>query len=412
MRLALAAISFVLLLARPALAEQPGMDAYVSEVLARNPSLRAGALRRDALHEDAVAASKWPDPYASVMVDRVPQSMGGEMAMVRYQLSQMVMWPGKLSLMRDAVEHQRDSAAADLDTRRVSLRFDAERAWWMLTMNARRREVNQASRNLASTIAAAALGRYGSGVGQHHDVVRSQVEVNALDVQRIDLEGERTAIVAMMNALRDRPADDAIADPPTTPSATVDMSVAALVERAVRARPELRSMRAMQDEALAMASLARKTPYPDLMGSVWMNQNIGAPASMGVMVGGTIPVFGVSREQHRASAFDQRADAAAQDQTAMRAMIRAEVAEALVHVQTASRRLDLVEHVALPKARESFESALAGYGAGTLDVVGVLDARRALQAAELTRVEAEVDRELAVAELERAVGAPLRGATP
>ena len=323
----------------------------------------------------------------------------------------MVMWPGKLSLMREAVEYQHDATAADLDTRKVSLRFEAERAWWMLTMNARRREVNRASRDLASTIASAALGRYGAGAGQHHDVVRAQVEVDALDVQRIDLEGERTAIVAMMNALRDRLADDAIADPPTTPSPFADLSLVALAERAVHARPELRSMRAMQDESLAMGSLARKAPYPDLMGSVWLNQNIDAPASMGVMVGGTIPVFGVSREQHRASAFDQRADAAAQDQAAMRAMIHAEVAQALVHVQTASRRLDLVGHVALPKARESFESALAGYGAGTLDIVSLLDARRGLQTAELTLVEAEVDRELAIAELERAVGTPLRGGT-
>jgi cobalt-zinc-cadmium efflux system outer membrane protein len=63
----------------------------------------------------------------------------------------------------------------------------------------------------------------------------------------------------------------------------------------------------------------------------------------------------------------------------------------------------------LPKSRESFEASLAGYGAGTADIVGLLDARRSLQTAELTLAESETRRELALAELERAVGAPLRG---
>jgi len=50
--------------------------------------------------------------------------------------------------------------------------------------------------------------------------------------------------------------------------------------------------------------------------------------------------------------------------------------------------------------------------AGTLDIVSVLDARRALQSAELTLVGADVDRELAISELERALGAPPRDGDP
>jgi outer membrane protein TolC len=166
-------------------------------------------------------------------------------------------------------------------------------------------------------------------------------------------------------------------------------------------------MRAMQGEALAMADLARKEPYPDLMGSVWFNQMIGGPNTMGFMVGGTIPVFGVSRAQHRVAAFDARAEGAAQDQAAMRAMIRFEVADALTKVETAMRQLELIDTVALPKTRESFEASLAGYGASTVDIVGLLDARRALQTAELARAEAQANAEVALAELERAVGGPL-----
>lgn len=389
----------------PARAEPPTVDGFVKEVLARNPSLRARGLRHTALRREARAAGAYPDPSVAVMLDRVPE--GVEMPMIRYQLSQMVPWPGKLGLMRDAVERQGDAAEADVETRRLELRLEAKRGWYMLVLNKKQQEVNRAGRNLAAMIASAALGRYGAGTGGHHEVARAQVEVTALDTQQLNLEGERASIVAMLNALRDRPTNPAIPDPADVAARPQSEPLAKLVDQAVKQRPELRGMGAMRDEALTMARLARKEPLPDLMGSVWLNQNIGAAPSFGVMLGGTVPVFGVAKQRHRAAAFEARAEGAAEDQAAMRAMIRFEVTDALIKVQTATRQLDLLRTVALPKARESFEASLAGYGAGKVEVLGVLDARRALQSAELALAEAQAQRDMAAAALERAVGAPI-----
>jgi len=390
-------------------AAPPSVDALVAEVIERNPSVRARSLRRDALGGDARAAGIYPDPQIAVMVDRVPRAHEAEMPMIRYQATQMFPWPGKLPLMRTAVERQRDAAGADIDVRKLDLRLEAKRAFFMLSLNAKRREVNRASRNLAVTIAQATLGRYSTGIGGHHDVVRAQVEVNALDVEITNLEGERLVTVAMINALRDRAADLAFADPVLVPSPASDATLASLTERANAQRPELKGMRAMQSEAIAMGDLARRERYPDVMGSVWLNQNIGAPASAGAMVGVTIPVFGLARQGHRAGAFDARAQGVAEDAASMRAMIRFEVADAFVRMQTTSRRVELIETIVLPKARESFESSLAGYGAGTVDLIGLLDARRSLQTASLALAEARAEREIAVAELERALGSPVNG---
>lgn len=385
------------------------LDDLVTEVLERNPSVRAGGLRRDALGRESRAAGLYPDPQVAVMVDRVPQATGGDMPMVRYQATQTFPWPGKLGLMRTAIERQRDAAGADIEVRKLFLRLDAKRGWAMLGLNARRREINRANRSLASTIAQAALGRYSTGIGGHHEVVRAQVEVNALDIELIDLEGDRTSTLAMMNALRDRPADAPLADPLLSPSPRADFALAALIDRANAQRPELRGLRAMQAEASTMADLARRERYPDIMGGVWLNQNIGAPPSAGGMIGITIPVFGIARQGYRAEAFEARAQGAGEDAAQTRAMIRFEVADALVRVQTTTRRVDLVETVVLPKARESFEASLAGYGASTVDMIGLLDARRSLQNVTLALAEAQAEREVALAELERATGTPVAG---
>ncbi len=387
------------------------LDDLVAEVLEKNPSVRARVHRQEAAREDARAAGRWPDPRVSVMVDRVPRSsMTGAMPpMVQYGVQQVVPWPGKLGLMREAAEWETARAGSDIDTRKLDLALDAKRAFWMLALNVRRRGINRANRNVANTLADATLGRYSAGIGGHHDVARAQVEVAALDVQYVDLEGERASIAAMINALRNEPTETPFADPPPPLSSRIDLAHSKLVDRALATRPELRGMRAMQSEALTMASLERKERYPDVTGGVWYNQMIGMPDSGGAMIGATLPIFGYARQGHRAAAFEAKADSSLEDQAAKRAMIRFEVADAIVGVDTATRQVDLIRGVALPRARESFQASLAGFGAGATDIVGVLDARRSLQQAELALAEAEVRREIAIAQLERAVSGSVKG---
>jgi outer membrane protein, heavy metal efflux system len=402
-----------LLHAAPAAAEDRALTTYVAEVIAKNPSVRARTQRTQAAREDALAAGRFPDPRVTVMVDRVPSNAMSAQTMppmIQYGVQQMVPWPGKLGLTREAAEAQLAQAGSDVEVRKLDLAASATRAYWMLVLNGRKRQVNRASRNLATTVADATLGRYSTGTGGHHDVARAQVEVATLDVEHVDLEGERGSMIAMINALRNEPAEAPFAEPPPVLSGSLRLDRAGLTERALAIRPELRGMRAMQSEATAMASLERRERYPDVMGGVWYNQMIGMPDSGGAMLGATIPVFGYSRQTHRAAAFDARASSATEDQAAMRAMIRFEIADAIVAVETATRQVELVSGVALPRARESFQASLASFGAGTTDIVGVLDARRSLQQAELALAEAEVRRELAIAQLERAVGGAVGGA--
>jgi cobalt-zinc-cadmium efflux system outer membrane protein len=398
----------------PARAMDPELGRFVAEVVQRNPGLKARVQERDSVRRDASAAGFWPDPEVAVMVDNLPGRMSGEMPMVRYQLSQMLMWPGKLGLMEEALSRRADGRTADVRTRELELVRDAKRAYFMLALNKGLREVNRANRELLSTIVNVAITRYGSGAGGHHEVARAEVERNALDVEAVELDGDRTSTVAMMNALRNAAADSALPEPrlPAAEEGAPSPAFAELVRLADARRPELESMRAMQREETTMASAARRDRLPDFMTSVWYNQMFGAPDGFGVMVGASVPLFGVTRHTRRAEAADLRAASAGNDVQAMRAMIRFEIADALRRLDTARRSLDLVLKVGAPRAKQSFSSSLSGYVTGTIDIVGVLEAWRALQSVERARLDALIARSMAEADLERAIGGPLPKALP
>jgi outer membrane protein TolC len=177
-------------------------------------------------------------------------------------------------------------------------------------------------------------------------------------------------------------------------------------------RPELDTMRAMQREEATMASLARRERLPDFMASLWYNQNIGGPDAGGVMVGATLPLFNIKRQNRKAHAADLRAASADEDLRAMRAMIRFEVSDARRRLETANRSLDLIIKLAAPRAQQSFATSLSAFSAGTIDIVGVMDAWRALQSVEQARIQALVARATAVADVERAIAGPIPSATP
>lgn len=395
-------------------AEEPEVRSFVHEVLTRNPSLRARALARESLRARASAEGYWPDPEVSVMLDRIPERMDGEMPMLRYQASQMLMWPGKLRLMEDAAAQRVAGASADVDVRRLELVREARQAYAMLIQNRGYREVNDATGRLLETVTRAAIARYGAGVGGHHDAARADVERSAVEVDAIALEGERTSIVAMLNALRDRPADAPIEAPSTTSlvGADVARTFPELMQLALARRPELKRMRAMVREHSAMADLARRERYPDFMTGIWYNQMLGGADTAGVMVGARIPVFSAPQRGRLARASELSAHGTRNEIAGMQAMIRFQVADALRRVHTASRSLELVTEVARPRAEQSFASALSAYSTGTADIVLVLDAWRALQRMEQARIDAVVAARMALADLDWASGASVAGDAP
>jgi outer membrane protein TolC len=413
MRLLLMTFLVALALACPATgsAQESEGRAFVQEVLARNPTLRARSLAHQSLRVRASAEGYWPDPEVSVMLDRVPERMDGEMPMLRYQASQMVMWPGKLRLMEEAAIQRADGASADVDVRRFELVRAARQAYLMLIQNRGYREVNEATRQLLETISRAAIARYGAGVGGHHDAARAEVERSVVEVDAIALEGERISVVAMLNALRDRAADAPIEAPATTSltAAAPIPSFLELTQLALSKRPELKRMRAMVREETSMGDLARRGRYPDFMTGIWYNQMLGGADTAGVMVGATLPIFSAPQQDRRARAFELSAQSFQSEISGMQAMIRYQVADALRRVQTASRSLELVSKQARPRAEQSFGSALSAYSTGAADIVLVLDAWRALQRMEQARIDAIIAERMALADLEWATGGSALG---
>jgi outer membrane protein TolC len=366
----------------------------------RRDEIQAARARTRAGEARPVIASALEDPMLSASLDHLPFMLGGADASVT--IEQRV----PLSSIR---AHRRVAALADLDrlradTSRVALDvgLEAARAFLMVQERRRTADLVEDQVRFARSVVSAASARYAGGTAPQSDVLRAEVEVARLEAAQRGLVGDVRGAEAMLNTSLALDADSAV--PPLAPfvfAARVPRWAA--IKAAIAGRPELAAGRAevaradaeidvMRDMFRPMAIIRTGPSYTMSDGGGWM-----------AMAGISLPIRRDKLHAGVAEAQAMRATAEA-DLRALARLIEGEAALAVGQLDaTTSRRHALTTDV-LPRARLAIEPALAGYAAGRLPLVSVIEAVQSLWLLQLELIAADSELGLAWARLGRALG--------
>ena len=366
----------------------------------RRDEIRAAHARTRAGEARPAIVSALPDPMISPSLDHLPFMLDG--ANVSFTIEQQF----PLSGIRG---HRRASALADVNRLRaeadrttLDVRVQAANAFLML--QERRRTVALVAEQLtfARDVVTAANARYASGTAPQSDVLRAEVEVARLEALAGALTSEVRGAEAMLNTSLALDAD--IPVPPLVPVALAQpVPPWALIKSALTGRPELAAGRAeisraeaevqvMQDMFKPMATIRTGPAYTMTDGSGWM-----------AMVGLSLPIWRGKLQAGVAEAQAMRAMSEA-DLRAMTRMIEGEAAVAVSQLQAARDRQAAISADVLPRARMAIDPAVAGYTAGRLPLVSVIEAVQALWLVQADLIAADTELGLAWARLGRAIG--------
>lgn len=402
-------VSLLVLLhpALPVSAQGPpplSLTALLREVATQSPGPAAEALRAQAMRQAIPRAQALDDPQLTLMTEEVPLAITGGMPMRRLQANQMLPWPGKRERMTRVAERGSQVAEAKESTVLLDAITKAKQIYYGLYLNKEARRLNREQRIIADTLVDVVTGQLASGMPMHHDVLRMQTEVSMLDDELAMLESERREMVAMLNALRDRPAEEPMGEPVEAWSPEVPLERAALVSQALTQRSEIREMGAMADGMRAMADVSRLEYYPDFMLGAFYDWRTDADDTIGAMITVNIPLWIDSKQRIDVNVAELRASAADRDRGAMEAMVRAEVEQALARLERTKRRAEILEAGLLERAQQTFDATLAAFPAGRSSVLEILDALRIVTTRRLSQIALRVERESALIDLARAVG--------
>jgi cobalt-zinc-cadmium efflux system outer membrane protein len=300
-------------------------------------------------------------------------------------------------------------AVTDAETARIGadLRADVRRAYYEAVAANRRVAIAEELQALATRARDAAQDRFQSGAAPRLEALQAALALSQAQNDVTSAQGEAIAVRAELNALLAYPADaaPALADPlEAGPLPTL----AAVSAQALAGNAELNVLQKQIDEAHAKANLTRamRRPDPAVMGA--LTYDAPGEFTTGWRVGATValPIFTTGRAD--VAVADATVARAQADHDARAAQITGAVAAALARATAARQALDRYERELLPASQQVEQMADESYRAGQTGLPAYLQTVQAARDVRQRALQAGLDYQLALAELERAMGTPLR----
>lgn len=389
------------------------LDALLAEVQSRSPDLATQRASAEVAESAVGVAGAWEDPTVSVMGEglgpRSEMDPAEPMTMFTYRLSVPLNVFGRRGLAKEAARARLQAERANLRRVEWDLRARAATAFYQLWMVDEMTRVVERQLDILRGMEASAKARYAAGLMGHHDVLRSQAEQARMEAELASLRSERLSMVSMLNALRNRPTETPI-EPQIERTLPELPALDVLLTRADQ-RPETERAQAMAREAEAERARAGRMYLPMVMVAGGYEQRLrGMPDSLMGEVAFSVPLFFFDRQQNEVAMAEAMERRAQREVEASLVMGRAEVARAWSQARAADASLQALEETALPRLRETIDSAQAAYASGSGGFLELLDASMSLLDVEARRIEAAVRQQASRFEIERAIAGRLEGA--
>jgi outer membrane protein, heavy metal efflux system len=198
-------------------------------------------------------------------------------------------------------------------------------------------------------------------------------------------------------------------------TARVLPSLLELERIALENRAELKAIAATSGAAEAQLSLARKAYTPDFtVAGGYMLMPSGSMYRNNYMAELTVSLPWLNRRKHDSEIKEAEATASVirSEHDAQVNAAFLEIQQALIRARAAERSLRLYSDTLRPQAEAALKSASAAYQNDRTDFLNLIDSQNMLLDVETSYYKAAANFDARVAELERAIGAPLPAVMP
>jgi outer membrane protein TolC len=392
----------------------PSLQDYLAYAALANPGLKAAFRRWQAAMEKVPQVTALPDPMVSYRyyIKEVETRVGPQEQ--AFGVKQMFPWFGTLDLKGRMAAEEAHAARQQYEAAKLALFYAVREAYTEYYYLGRAIGVVRGQRDLMKQFEGVARVRYRADSAPYAAVVKAQVELGKLEDRLSTLRDLRGPIAARLNAALNRPAGAMLPWPESVPQETIAAPDEEVLAWAAATNPDLAALdHAIRKQEHAIG-LAGKAYYPDI--TLGLDYIATGDAIMPTPDDGKDPVIAMVSmnlplwwQKYRAGEREARARHLAAEQ--MRAekgnALDSRIKFVLYRFRDAERKVDLFRDTLVPMALQSLEAAEAGFRAGSVTFLDLVDAQRILLEFELSQERALADQTQRLAELEMLVGRPL-----
>ncbi len=387
----------------------------IGEVVTNDPSLKAARANWEAMKERIPQARAWEDPRAGVdatlarFVDVPPNSFMNQ----KFTVEQTLPISGKNRLRGDAASAEAAGAFGELQRRELDELAKARTAYYNLAGAYAQLELNRKDAALLKQFVDISRAKYEAGSHSQADVLSAETELARLEEAAFDFERQISEAQTQLNALMNRPPKTALARPVSPEFKPVNLDADKIQALAVVHRPEL--FVAEQKIAAAQAKLeaARKGWVPEPAFRVEGDRyNDSSQVISEVSAGFSINLPWFNRKKYKADIREnQKLVESAQNQLDAERILTSQLVEDQVkRVETFHHHTELYQAKLVPLAQQTVAAKRLSYETDRAAFLELLAAQRTVQEMEASYWDHLIHYEMALAELEALVGAPVNSA--
>jgi cobalt-zinc-cadmium efflux system outer membrane protein len=375
------------------------LDQAMAAALAANPALAAARLGREEAAARGEVARQRPNP--ELLLEEA-KDYPRDAATVSVPIERGAKRRARIGL----ADAQGRSGEAEIARLLATTRNQVRRAYFALSAAQRRAAETAELKLLAERARDAARARFEAGDVPHLDALQAELAAAQAAAEADKASGLLSGARADLDALLGRPLDT-----PVTVAAGLDAGQVPPPDVAVglaqRSSTELAALDAGIVQQKAQAALARAELTHDVTAAAGVTHYSPPDFQWGWRASLTLPlpIFNNGRAQVRLEEATLARLQAERDATAVR--IRGEVFSAAAQAETQRRAFLRFRDEILPRAAEVEALAEDSYRSGQTGLVALLQTLQSVHDLRLQAVAAGTDYQIALADLERAIGAPL-----
>ena len=380
----------------------------VQEALTHNPAIIAAREQVAEAQAGITVATAWADPSLVTEADQLSSFLRPRSASEHdVGLQFTVPYPGRTRLNKKIAHGTWQQAQYALVQLQQQTAAQTAQAYSAILVAQRHHEDLAQSLAMSQQFMEKTEVRYKAGTVAKLDLLKARVDLSKVGNDLIANEHATAVARASLNKLlgRSGPAALVLADVLEVPGDLPDLS--SLERLAISSRPELLSQTVQEQAARDSTSLAKQYWLPDLNLTLWRSYIDGSPDSYKFDGGISFPLFFWQHEKGavtQARHHERELQATGAD---LLGQVQLDVQNAYSAAVMARRQAVYLRDELLPEARAVYAAAFTSYGLGGSSALDLLDAKGTLLDAESQYTDALGAVTAALADLERAVGAPL-----
>jgi outer membrane protein, heavy metal efflux system len=403
--------------ARSSAARVMSLEDIEREALSINPEVRAA--------EGRVAMAKAKVPAAGALDDPMlmyrnwgtplekPWDWNQSQQMFMYQ--QTFPGPGKRAARTEVARKQIGESDSQIEIVKREIGVQVRKAFYDLLRSADEHRIHDQQMDLSKQALQSATVKYTVGRVPQQDVLKAQIAMTRLADHLVSLDEEEQSARAKLNSLMGRDPAAALEIGGQYGVARTLPSLADLQRIAIENRPELKSVAASSGVADAQLALARKAYTPDFtLAGGYMLMPSGSMFRNNYMAEVAVSLPWLNHRKHDGDIQEAEASVSVV-RSEHNAQVNAaflEIQQALIRARSAERSLKLYSDTLRPQAEAALKSASAAYEHDRTDFLNLIDSQNMLLDVETSYFKAAANLDSRIAELERAIGAPLPALSP